>query len=53
MTAMTVLIVIFGAAASRAIGQQPTISKIQPLRVVKFDGDKAYLLARIWREAGA
>jgi len=47
ITAAAVLIVICGAAASRAIGQQPTISKIQPLRIVKFDGDMAYLLAHL------
>jgi hypothetical protein len=47
MTAIAVLIVICGAAASRAIGQQPSANKNQPLRIVKYDGDMANLLAQL------
>ncbi len=46
-TAMAVLIVICGATVSRVIGQQASAPKIQPLRVVQYDGDMANLLAHL------
>lgn len=46
-TAMAVLIVICGATVSRVIGQQASAPKIQPLRVIQYDGDMATLLAHL------
>ena len=47
MTAVAVLIVICGAAASRAPGQERSAPKIQPIRVISYGGDMANLLARL------
>lgn len=44
MTVVVVLIVICGAATSRAIGQEQSAPKI---RVISYGGDMAYLLARL------
>lgn len=47
MTAVAVLIVICGAGALHAPGQERSAPKIQPIRVISYGGDMANLLARL------
>jgi hypothetical protein len=47
ITAVIVFIMIGGASGSRVMGQQTSASKIQPLAVIKYDGDMAYMLAHL------
>ena len=45
IAAVILFLTICGSSVSRAIGQQTSNPKPQPVRVIQFDGDMANLLA--------